>query len=61
MYEIYSETIKVLGYSQEFDAKDFQNLELDELSGFIAQGISEISSQEFSQKCDRIIVSIGGV
>ena len=55
MFDIYMKTIKILGYSQHFDATDeVWDCGIDELSGIIAQTDSEVNPKGFFAECDEI-------
>ena len=55
MFDIYLQTIKILGYPQHFEATDeLLDCGIDELSGIIAQTDSEADLQGFFAECDDI-------
>ncbi len=63
MYDIYLQTIKILGYPQDFDANDdLWDCDIDELAGVIAQTDSEANQQGFFAECaaiNEVIESLG--
>ena len=63
MYDIYLQTIKILGYPQDFDATDdLWDCDIDGLAGVIAQTDSETDQQGFFAECadiNQVIESLG--
>ena len=53
-YKIYLQICKKLNYYQIFNKTDLKNVNIDELSAYIATTNSEVDTKNFLIECERI-------